>query len=402
MILEGILQVDLIRNFVLEVNKYLEKIDCIIFIKVASVLIITVCICSALVLANDRLMEVAIKKRVKKHRLTIRNQGNSAAIYLMHTVDLPETLAIRFRMDGNPMIWVSLNPDKQNPERAGGKTNEENEQKPPQNDEDQEHDSDSSSSALIPNLANPMDSVGTVTKTINEVGKKAGFFASIFSTISSLLPISSPGLKEAQSSLKNIQQQSNEMVGTINTKTNAVNTLGDQLGKLPFANQAGEAAKAAGDNALNELKGAAANDMQQVVRPEINKDDDENDENLYLGEKFVYDERVWVKNIGKVDENGGALNYAQSNVLKPGESMKVDIEIMNLSESDAAVSHLYKLEVLQVPQTKLHFSNVRRYVNGIVIFDKISQLERLFPTGLTFVLIFVAIQIIAAYTYLIF
>ena len=85
-------------------------------------------------------------------------------------------------------------------------------------------------------------------------------------------------------------------------------------------------------------------------------------------------------NIGKEDDNGGALNFAQSRVLEPGDSLKIDIEIMNLSESTAPISQLYKIEVIQVPQTRLHLSSVSRYLNGIVIFEKVSQFSRIFPS----------------------
>jgi hypothetical protein len=117
---------------------------------------------------------------------------------------------------------------------------------------------------------------------------------------------------------------------------------------------------------------------------------------------FVYDEEVWNKNIGKVDELGGSLNFFQSKILNPGESMKIDVEIMNLSESAAAVSHLYKIEVLQIPQTRVPLTAPNHYVNGIVIYEKVAQIERILPQMIVVGLVILSLQIVAAISNLVF
>lgn len=398
-LLNIIIHNQLIRDFVDELARRLREVDWETMGKVCSVIVVSLLLVSLLVLINDRMFEASVKRRMKTHHLTIRNDGNSASVYLLHTVDLPKTLAIRFRIDGNPMIWVSFD---------GGR-NQEPEQKeaaqPAAVHSPEKQDSkQKSGSELVPNLNDPLKPVQTVSKAASEVGKKAGFFASILSTISVLLPSMPSELKDAQSALKGVQQDSNALVGQINTKTNAVNTLGDQLGKLPGADKVGGMVQSSGIDPAQMAKSAAMEDPQQADRSGGSLKDDVNPEdgNLALGKNFVYDEEIWRKNIGKEDDNGGALNYAQSKVLEPGESMKIDIEIMNLSESTAPVSQLYKIEVIQVPQTRLHLSSVSRILNGIVMFEKVSEFSRIFPSVIAFLMIIGAVQIIAAFTYIIF
>ena len=390
----------LFRDFVAETARRLREIDWETMAKVCSVIFISMLLVSILVLFNERMYELSIKRRMKVHHLTIRNDGNSASVYLLHTVNLPKTLAVRFRIDGNPMIWVSFDTGKnQEPEKLP-----ETQPAVTSTSQAKTGSKQKSGSGLVPNLNDPLKPVQEVSKTASEVGKKAGFFASILSTISVLVPSMPSELKEAQSALKGVQQDSNNLVGQINTKTNAVNTLGDQLGKLPGADKVSGMAQSAGIDPNQMAKSAVMGDPQQAdraggaLRDVVNSDDD----NLNLGRNFVYDEDVWRMNIGKEDENGGALNFAQSRVLEPGESVKIDIEIMNLSESTAAFSQLYKIEVIQVPQTRLHLSSVSRYLNGIVMFEKVSEFSRILPSVISFMLILVTVQIIAGFTYIIF
>ena len=389
----------LFRDFIDESARRLQAVDWETMGKVGSVLVVSMLLVSLLVLINDRIHEASVKRRMKIHHLTIRNDGNSASVYLLHTVDLPKTLAVRFRIDGNPMIWVSFDE---------GRTQEPEQQETAKTAAvpapEKKESGQKSGSGLVPNLNDPLKPVQEVSKTASEVGKKAGFFASILSTLSVLLPFMPSGLKDAQSTLKGVQQDSNALVGQINTKTNAVNTLGDQLGKLPGADKVGGMVQSSGIDPAQMAKSAVAGDLQQASRDGGDGKDlaYSVNGNLALGRNFVYDEEIWRKNIGKEDENGGALNYAQSRVLEPGESMKIDIEIMNLSESTAPISQMYKIEVIQVPQTRLHLSSVSRVLNGIVIFEKVSEISRIFPSAIAFLMIIAAVQIIAAFTYIIF
>ena len=403
-ILDVLLQQNIIADFFNELNSRLSNLDIGSFLKGSSVVLLAMLLGSVLVLVNDRLFESSIRRRVKTHHLTIRNDGNTDSLYLLHTVDLPNTLAVRFRIDGNPMIWVSVDSDKKNREDAHAAQEQAEEQKAAA-EAAVVVDQDVTPASVIPNLANPMESVNAVTNAVSTVGRKAGFFASIISTISSLLPksILPAPLKEAQDTLKSIQQDSSQVVGTINTKANAVSTLGDQLGKLPMTSKIGDMGKSTGKEAADAFKADLVKGYQPAqVGSDVSHSAAGDASNLNMSRDFVYDEEVWHRNIGQVDDKGGALNYAQSKVLKPGEAMKIDIEIMNLSESTAAISHLYKIEVVQVPQSTMRLSSVSRFLNGIVVFDKTTQWNRMYPTVIAFLLVIGAVQIIAGFTYLIF
>ena len=290
----------LFRDFIDESARRLQAVDWETMGKVGSVLVVSMLLVSLLVLINDRIHEASVKRRMKIHHLTIRNDGNSASVYLLHTVDLPKTLAVRFRIDGNPMIWVSFDE---------GRTQEPEQQETAKTAAvpapEKKESGQKSGSALVPNLNDPLKPVQEVSKTASEVGKKAGFFASILSTLSVLLPFMPSGLKDAQSTLKGVQQDSNSLVGQINTKTNAVNTLGDQLGKLPGADKVGGMVQSSGIDPAQMAAGAVTGDPQQASRADgVGKDPVNSvNGNLALGRNFVYDEEIWRKNIGKEDEN---------------------------------------------------------------------------------------------------
>lgn len=393
-------------SFIDEMHIRIRSVDWATMIKVVSVMFVTMVMICLLIVLNEKLYDKVMKGRVKTHHLTIRNNGNSDSVYLLHTVDLPKTLAVRFRIDGNPMIWVSLDTGKaQESEKDAAKAqNAGMAESGAKSVQTESNNNQNPVSELVPDLKDPLKPIQAVTKAAADVGKKAGFFASIFSTLSVLLPKTPAFVKDAQSSLKGIQQDTNSLVGQINTKTNAVSTLGDQMSKLPGADKVSGMTKSAGVETAEMAKSAMAGGPQPVADPDEQSREAGNaiEGKLNIGQNFVYDEELWMKNIGREDEKGGALNYAQSKVLAPGESMKIDIEIMNLSESTSAISQLYKIEVVQVPQISMHLSSVRRMLNGIVVFDKVSEVSRVLPAAISFIMIIAAVQLVAGYTYLLF
>lgn len=367
-------------------------------IKIAILIMMSVLFASGLFLLNELLFTRGIRKRLRKHRLSITNNGNSPSIFLLRTIDLPKDVAIRFRMNGSPMVWVTyVSPDEK-------EKDEKDAEDLPQNAS--AWDSADSENPLVPNLKDPLaekqkPAKTNVRKSIKEVGKKAGFFASILSNISALLPKSNKTLQEAQGSLKNVQQQSNEVTAAINTKISAAESLKKQAGQLPGA---------------DKLTAAAQNtDISQMQSELFAKEDEEDtvyrggaglkldfDPDKMCSRNFVHDDDVWRKNIGKKDENGGSLIYAQSIVLQPGDQMKVDLEIINLAEIPDAVSHYYKIEVLQIPYSKLHLTAPSRIVSGIVVFNKVSMLYRLLPQIIIISAALIALQLISALSMLLF
>ena len=375
-------------------------------LRILFILMLTLFLTGLLFFLNELIFERYMNKRIKQHKLTITNNGNTPSIFLLRSVDIPKTLAIRFRVDGRPLIRVTYAPKNKEEEKAIEP------EKATVIDVVEKKETDDHMNSLIPDLNDPLakgkkvkpeEAVSTVTNTVNEIGKKAGFFASILSSISSLLPVKIGGIQDAQASLKGIQQQATQVTSTIGTKMNTMSSLGDQLGKLPMADSFAPAAQSAMQNAGKlgcEFVKENLNSGQIISDEQLSSDPTRN--NVLSDKNFVYDEEVWNKNIGKVDELGGSLNYFQSKILKPGESMKIGVEIMNLSDSSAAVTHLYKIEVLQIPQTHLTLTAPTRFVNGIVIYEKGSFLNRILPQMIMIGLVIIAIQIIAGASFLIF
>ena len=373
-------------------------------IKVCFILVLSMAIAIALFLLNDSLFGYIMKRRTKRHKLTITNNGNTSSVFLLRAVDIPSNLAFRFSVNGNPMVKVTYSAKKDiQPEDSSVDYEKTAPALPDAEDSAQSH-------VLIPDLNDPMgktkkdaniakEAVGTVTKTINDIGRKAGFFASIASNITTLLPVKLPGLQAAQNSLKDFQQEATQTTAAITTKTNTVESLGNQLGQLPMADKLSgsaksmkeEASKAAGQMINNAYSVNAAGTASGFAGAET------------LGSKnFIYDENVWLHNADNDEKESGLINYYQSKVLEPSESMKVDIEIANFSENTSAVSHIYKIEILQFPQSNLHLTAPSHYVNGIVIFKKVTRFDRIFPFVLVTGLVILSVQLISLLSKIVF
>ncbi|MBQ6343605.1 MAG: hypothetical protein IJI41_10815 [Anaerolineaceae bacterium] len=373
-------------------------------IKVCFILVLSMVIAIALFLLNDSLFGYIMKRRTKRHKLTITNNGNTSSVFLLRAVDIPSNLAFRFSANGNPMLKVTYSAKKDiQPEDSSVDYEKTAPALPDAEDSEQSH-------VLIPDLNDPMgktkkdanvakEAVGTVTKTINNIGRKAGFFASIASNITTLLPVKLPGLQAAQNSLKDFQQEATQTTAAITTKTNTVESLGNQLGQLPMADKLSGAAKSMGQEAA-QAAGQMANNAYSVNTAGTTSGF-AGAETL-TSKNFIYDENVWLHNADNDEKESGLINYYQSKVLEPSESMKVDIEIANFSENTSAVSHLYKIEILQFPQSNLHLTAPSHYVNGIVIFKKVTRFDRIFPFVLVTGLVILSVQLISLLSKIVF
>ena len=370
-----------------------EAIAKVGFFNLASIALIVM-----LFMIYDRLFNYFQERRIKRHKLTIRNKGNVPSIFLLRSIDLPKELTVRFRVGESSMILVSQKPEATEEEKQP----EEAAQNVPA--ETQLPETDGSASELIPNLNKPFDPVKAISETtekgmkeVGKIGKKVGLLAGILGTISSLIPWRSPKLNQAQSALKGIQQDANNVIGTVNQKTGNINTLSNQFTSLVPDDVKKKAA--------DVKKEAAAGLQQGMMMPAAggNADSQAADYQRTFGLKnFSYDEEVWSSNIGKTDANNGSLIYAQSKILKPGESMQVNVELMNLSESNVPITFMYKIEVLQIPQTKLPLAAPRQFISGVVAFPKVSRLTRVLPVGIVVFMLIFAIQMLAGLSYLLF
>ena len=353
---------------------------------------------SLLIFVTNWIFDSYTKNKTRVHHLKIKNNGNMASIYLLRTIDLPKQLAIRFRSNGNPMIWVSQKDTKAEEE---AKAKEAEAAKEPSIKEAEEK-----TQPLIPDLKAPMgkktetitasDGVKIAKDGLQKTGKFAGTIAALLANIANLLPWKTPQLSQATAQLKDIQQSTNQTIGAINTKVGSVNSLKSQVDKLGIKTTIPDDTKVIINSALQEQ----SNDIAE--HGNVGNPDDLGLGNRLAMRNFVYDEDVWHNNLNKVDEMGGSLNYVQSRILNPGESMDIDIEILNMNEAAATITLIYKLEVIQVPQTRLPISAPREYVRGTVVCPKNSLMKRLAPFLMDLALIILAIQILALYSYIVF
>lgn len=373
-------------------NRIYDSINFVQFAKIALFLgVVTFCSVS-LFLINDKVFEIYTARRIKKHHLTITNHGNVPSIFLLRTIDLSKQLAVRFRIGNSPMIWVSL-ADKSEAEKQEAQKQAEAPAPLPEAEQ-----TGGKGDSLIPNLEKPFsDTVNTARKGVGQISRKAGLVSGIITSATNLLPfLKNKKLQQAQESLKGFQQDTSNMIKTVNTKIGNFDTLTNQVnsvvkpGMLPMQSSGG----ASSVPVLKSFHGAAGVSEAMIENPG-------NDTSFRL-KKFIYDEDVWHQNIGKVDENGGSLNYAQSKILKPGESMRIDVELMNLSKSSSPVSLLYKIEILQIPQTKMQLAAPKQQISGIVIYPKISELSRRLPASLMIILIVIVIQLVTGLSHLLF
>ena len=416
-ILEWLQTLDSPSAFAAAINAFIiliQTIDWKSIAKVVSVLMLSFLLINLLFFVNEKTYEHYSKKKIRTHHLTITNNGNTPSIFLLRTIDMPKNVVLRYRVGNLPMVWVTYAP-----QNVEGKLPEQDQAVSSPSESAEAPDPAEDKNKLIPNLNDPMGksksdadmgkAVEKSTKAISNAGRKAGFFASLLGNISSLLPKRIGSIDAIQGQLKEFQQSASQLTAQVNTKVNTINTLSDQLSQLPFADQVSAAASSAGvtpdaikqqagDMAGNFLNGTGQGEGDTPIRIPGG----ESDNGSFLSKDFVYDESVWEKNIGKVDSMNGSLNFAQSKILEPGESMKVDLELMNLAENPSAVSHVYKIEVRQIMQSRLHFTAPTQYINGIVIFQKVSIADRFLPPLINVALVFGAIEIISLYCYLIF
>ena len=358
-----------------------RNIDVEPLIRITSVVIFTMIVIWLLLVINHRIYEHFSGRRVRTHHLTIRNNGNTRSIFLLRAMDLPNQVALRFRVNGSPMIRVTQT-------TVSGRKEEPAEQMIPQPGDPVPGAAPSKKKkedSLIPDLRNPLD---TVSGTARTVGVTAGTAASGLGYAATLLPGNSKMLSEGQAALKGIQQTTNDAVNSVGIKVRAFDALKNIFKKLfPSKDKLPSLEQAAADMKTSGLQGIDESEAGGIYLPDSIR-----------SKNFVYEDSVWNANIGKTDADGGTLNYAQSKVLEPGESMKVDLELMNLSDNVNPVSYYYKIEVLQIPMTKLPLSAPRQIINGIVVFPRLSQLESLAPSMIMFGLLVISIQLIAVYS----
>ena len=374
----------------------LASIHWIEIIKISFFNLFTIVLITLIFLANNVILNYFQQRRIKKHKMTIRNRGNVPSIFLFRTIDLPKQLTVRYRIGESSMIMVTHKPK---PEAEEEKPAAETVKAEAGTGQPGERKNTDDLSSQIPDLNKPLDpkkaaadTVEKTVKTVGQAGKKFGLIAGILGSIANLLPWRSKALNEAQGALKGVQQDANNVVGLINQKTGNINTLANQVGSL-----APDSVK----QKASGLKDEAVGTIQQGSLFPDNDEAENQQRSLGLYD-FSYEEENWLKNIGRTDADNGSLVYAQSRILNPGDSMQISIELMNLTESNIPMTYMYKIEVLQMPQTKLPLAAPRQYISGVAAFPKTNRFTRILPVGIMIMLVIIALHLIAGVSYLLF
>lgn len=376
-------------NYILElVSINMKLINWPAIFRVCYFFLIALILLTLVFYVNDRAYANYRKFRIRRHQLTITNEGNTPSIFLLRPIEMPRGISIFFLANDSPMIYVVRRKKEEPKAEAEGKKGKKDKEKA---DKREQKDVPSGDGGLIPDLKNPMEVKKAAYNEANKVTRKAGLFASLFSGLSSLLPGKNKALESGAAQFKDVQQ------GITNT-TSAVNS------KISSMNQVTSSAQSLTKGVVpDDVKDKAASSVKSGVSEAAQEIQSHSNAQEYIeSDLMIYDEKFWrdadkEKRIAELGDN-----YAQSRILKPGESMKIEIELRNLSSSFDQITHMYKIEVLQIPQSKLILSAPRQFINGIVSFPKISVLRQILPAWIVMALIVVVAWILALLSHLIF
>ncbi len=378
---------DAINQLSMTVSDNMKLINWGNIFRVCSFFLVAFALLTLIFYINDVVFVKYREMRIRRHQLTITNEGNTPSIFLFRPVELPRNVSIYFMVYGSPMIYVTRNMGEIKNEDKAAEAEKAAEQETAQSGKSE----NGQGGGLIPDLNNPLDIRETVNKGANKVRKDTGLLASILSGISVLLPGKNKTLDAGASALKGVQQDITDTTASLNSKANSADLLKSQVGSLSDELGPKDAKGKSSNTGKKETPGVQPHEQIQPKVPEFIELKD-----------MIYDEEFWkqAKNEKRTEELGE--NYAQSQILKPGESMKIDLELRHLSTGTDAITHMYKIEVLQLPQSKLILSAPRQYINGIVAFPKIPITKQILPGWMVVNAIFVAVWILAISSRIIF
>lgn len=381
--------IQLFREFLTQITLLIRTVNWSIVLRVFFVFVVGISLSVGLLIWCDKYMERVSSGRIKRHALRIVNAGNLPSVYLLRSYALPDNIAIRFRSSGQPMIWITRldEDDIEAREREEKKKADENAivEETPKPAEQQ-----ASGSKLIPDLNNPMKSFKTAENKVKAGARKASRVSTFLSNVMNLFHVNNSLINKAASALKDTAQATTQkltgMDETLSKGTNLANQAGGFVsGSAAKITNRGAADAAIGaDNATSPAKGS------EEPLNNLSLSD------LSMVRNFTYDEDTWRKNMTRRDKFGGSLIYAQSELIKPGEALDVEVEILNKDESGAPLTLGYTIEITQVPRSKASFTAPRQTVDGVVTFPKRPLWKMILPMALTVIIVAISVQLIAA------
>ncbi len=377
-----LIAIRMLREFLAQVTYLIRTVNWGVVIRAFFILIVGVILAVWLLSWCDNYMSRLARNRIKRHKLSIVNVGNLPSVYLLRSVSLPDNIAIRFRSNGQPMIWITRLDQDDIAAREKAEKKEAAEDALPEPAAEAAANQ-SSSSKLIPDLNNPMKNLKAAEQNVKTKARKASRVSTFLSNVTSLFNVKNSVINKAASTLKDAAQ----------TTTQTLTGMDSNLAKASsLMNQAGGFIP---DKAAEQVKQGAADALQKGSEAPSEADEPALTE-FSMAKNFTYDEAVWRKNMTRRDKFGGSMIYAQSELINPGETLDVEVEILNMDESGAPVTLGYGIEITQIPRSKTTFTAPRQTVDGVVTFPKLPLWKMILPTALTVLMVAGSIQIIAA------
>ncbi len=378
-LITDLLAIRLLREFLSQVTYLIRTVNWSVVIRAFFILIVGVVIAVWLLRWCDNYMSRLATYRIKRHKLSIVNAGNLPSVYLLRSISLPDNIALRFRSNGQPMIWITrLDKDdieareKAEKEEAGEDT------LPEQTAEAAENQSPSAN--LIPDLNNPMKNLKAAEMNLKSKARKVSRISTFLSNVTSLFNIKNSVINKAASTLKDAAQTTTQtLTGMDSNLAKASNLMNQAGGFIPEKPEDRGEQDAAAENGSE-----APSDENELTITDFS-----------MAKHFTYDEAVWRKNMTRRDKLGGSMIYAQSELINPGETLDVEVEILNMDESGAPLTLGYGIEITQIPRSKTTFTAPRQTVDGVVTFPKLPLWKMILPTALTVLMVAGSIQIIA-------
>ena len=385
-----LLAIKMFREFLTEITILIRTMSWDVVIRVFCIVIVSVVLSVFLLIWCDQYMGTLSNARIKLHKLRIVNAGNLPSVYLLRSVSLPDNIAIRFRSNGQPMIWITRL-DKDDIAAMENKEKKTADEDSAAEKVQETAANQSAGSKLIPDLNNPMKKVKTAEQKVKNQARKASRLSTFMTNALDLFKINNSALNKAASTLKDTAQSATQSLTGIDSNLAKASNLMSQAGDfIPdgAANQVKQGAEALREAGAEKAPEEQANELTQA--------------DFSMAKNFTYDEAVWRKNMTRRDKFGGSMIYAQSELIQPGESLDVEVEILNKDESGAPLTLGYTIEITQIPRSKTTFTAPRQTVDGVVTFPKRPLWKMVLPTALTVLMVVGSIQIIAALCLLLF
>ena len=378
-----LIAIKMLREFLSQVTYLIRTVNWGVVIRAFFILIVGVIIAVWLLSWCDNYMSRLSKKRIKRHKLSIVNAGNLPSVYLFRSVSLPDNIAIRFRSNGQPMIWITRLDEDDLAAREKEEKKESGEDVLPEPAAEAAANQ-SASAKLIPDLNNPMKNLKAAEMNVKSKARKASRVSTFLSNVTSLFNVKNSVINKAASTLKDAAQTTTQTLTGMDANLAKASNLMNQAGGF-IPDKAAEQVK---QGASDAIQAAAAEASSEADEPALTE--------FSMAKNFTYDESVWRKNMTRRDKFGGSMIYAQSELINPGETLEVEVEILNMDESGAPLTLGYGIEITQIPRSKTTFTAPRQTVDGVVTFPKLPLWKMILPTALTVLMVAGSIQIIAA------